>query len=793
MFETPANRVLSNDAESGPPPRLLGDLLLETGLITETQLAEARAERDKTGAYLTKILVQAKCLTQEDLNACFVKRCKIPHISLLDYDIGSDVIALVPKEICLTHGLIPIDKLGRILTIAMVDPLDLKAVEAVAAVCPELRIKPILCNWAHFEQVTSKYFSANRSGGSGGGSEMSAASLGLSPIAKAAPKPLPPKPAAPADLPAASEEGTASVAANPVDTGALVHAIQTGFHDVATMLESRLSNTPAPAAAPVAEAPAFPMERFASTLQSSIREVLHEVLSTVQPPAAAPVPVEAAAPDWSGLEAAFRASVADLKSVVSAPAVASPASATSAPPAAAPPPQVVSSVPPEVVEALNKISESMGREPDQLTGEVMAEVIRDSIGGVMQESLATIMVQLRASTKPDQAAPDFNAFAETLRDSLGGMMQEMVSALLVQSRAQAPVDNSAQFEQIVTALQATQTGMVTALQELFAASQQSQDLQSTRLAAIAEAAVESSQQTSQLIEATLVQNERAHGLKQGARAAHASVSAFGALEVPTDDEAHAEADAEVRGALESENPLDTLTFDTFFPGETNAFTAKVCQSVAAKPGGDYNPLFVFGNVGIGKTHLISATGNHISQQNPGHRVGYVSASHFSRRLEEAIAAGAQSAFRDNYCHWDVLILDDIQFMGGRVEAQEEFFHIFNVLHQRGRQIIIASDNAPDRLGLLEQRLVSRFASGIVAELKAPEWATRMKIIKHYMDGAGVTLPEEICSLVAMRVSGDIRKMVGSIRKLTAYASHAKEPLSMEMATEILSHIAGEAA
>src|SRR5205085_10583959 len=131
-------------------------------------------------------------------------------------------------------------------------------------------------------------------------------------------------------------------------------------------------------------------------------------------------------------------------------------------------------------------------------------------------------------------------------------------------------------------------------------------------------------------------------------------------------------------------PLETLTFENFFPGNSNAFTYKLTQAVAAHPAQDYNPFFLYGHVGIGKTHLISAMGNAILSANPQARVGYVSASHFSRRVMEAAAEGALGDFRENYSHWDVLILDDIQFLGGRVEAQEEFFHIFNVVYQQGR-------------------------------------------------------------------------------------------------------------
>ncbi len=754
---------------SGVAHHRLGELLVDTKLITVEQLTEAREERKKTGAFLSNILVRSKFITQEDLNACFVKKCKIPHISLLDYDIGADVLALVPREICLEYGLLPIDKLGRILTIAMVDPLDAEALEVVRQACPALRIKPILCNWNHFEQVTAKYFAESESG-DGAGAAMSAASLGLSAVPPKQ-RPAPKATSAPPMEAAGSGASGLTTPAAAVDTGALVAAIQSGFQGMAKELGAQGGTV-------TVEAPEFPMESFAKTIQTSMRDALGEALSAV-----AQIPDQTGpAPDWSGLEAAFRASIDELKDVVRTSAVALPDAVPMAVSETVPP-----AMPSGMEETLKSLVEVLTRQPAPPANEGVAEAIRESVGAAMQEALASVIVQLRASAKAEQPeTPNFEAFSEMIRDAIGATMEEVMATMIVQLRANPSSEGN---EQVVAALRNSQEGMVASMRDMLAASQESQNAQGARLTAIAEAAVESSQQTTQLIEATLVQNERVQNLQQGQRPAHASVSPFGASG-SGDDDAHAEEDAQVRDALESEVPLETLTFDTFFPGETNSFTAKICEGVAAKPGSAYNPLFLYGDVGLGKTHLISAVGNHIQQKNPKHRVGYVSASHFARRLKEAVAADAQMAFRDNYCHWDVLILDDIQFMGGRVEAQEEFFHIFNVLHQRGRQIIIASDKAPDRLGLLEQRLISRFASGIVAELKPPEWETRMKILRQHLGAEGVALPEEICSLVAMRVSNDMRKMVGSLRKMMAFAALTKEAISVEMATEILSHIGG---
>jgi len=758
---------MTDPSAAGATPQRLGDLLLAGRLVTEAQLREAEDESAKTGEFLCKLLVQKEFITQDDINACFVKLCKIPHISLLDYDVGSDVLQLIPQEICLTYGLLPIDKLGRILTVAMVDPLDFNALTLIREHCPELRIKPILCNWTHFEQVSKKYFSASSKKASGEGESM--ASFGLSS--------LPPKPAAKPAAPAAPTRPipAAPIAGgSPVDTQALVAAIQEGLRGVIQELAARPSTT-APTTAPESAPAQFSPELFAETMRASIRDALTEGLQALPRTDAPPLPAAMPAPDWSGLETAFKTALDDLKD--SMRQIAPPAPAVAAP---APTGMPAGSSATDV--AIQELIGTLKNQPPP--GEILGELVRDTIGGAIQEAMASVLVQMRAAQKPEPEALSMEALAETIRDSLGGAMQEVMATIIVQLRS-----NTGQSEDAAT----QQEAMVAALRDFSEASRQALEDQGARLTALAEAAVQTTQQTSQLVEASLVQNERANNLRKNKRDQHASVSPFGSLPPEGGAAVHTEEDERVRDALDAEIPLETLTFNTFFPGKSNAFTVQIGQSVAQSPGGEYNPFFLFGNVGLGKTHLISAVGNHIQKTHPGHRVGYVSASHFSRRLKEALSADAQDAFRENYCHWDVLILDDIQFMGGRVEAQEEFFHIFNVLHQQGRQIVIASDKAPDRLGLLEQRLVSRFSSGIVAELKPPEWETRMQILKHHVAAAKANVPEEICSLIAMRVASDIRKMVGSLRKIIAFTALSKETMTVELATEILSHIGGEEA
>jgi chromosomal replication initiator protein DnaA len=285
--------------------------------------------------------------------------------------------------------------------------------------------------------------------------------------------------------------------------------------------------------------------------------------------------------------------------------------------------------------------------------------------------------------------------------------------------------------------------------------------------------------------------EKADRLRHGSVSLPAS-SKRRDLEALQDPELREESDRRVAAGLASDRLLEEYTFDNFLVGEANSFTYKICRAVAERPGVDYSPLFIYGEVGLGKTHLIHATGNAIVSANPDARVGCVSASRFATRLTEAHSDGAVRIFRDNYAHWDMLILDDIQFLGGRVEAQEEFFHIFNVLQQEGRQIIIASDKPPDRLGMLENRLVSRFAGGIVVNLKPPELETRVAILRRAAE-PGAAVDEKVLSLVATRVPGDVRKMLGALRKIQAFVELEKKPVSPELAGEILSQLGIDAA
>ncbi len=688
-----------NDAPDNAP-RHVGELLLQNGLITQEQLDKALAEQSNSNAYLGQILVKQKAINQDDLTSNLVKYCKIPHLSLQGYDINQEVLGLISQETCLKYHLLPIDKLGRILTVAMVDPLNTAALDEVKQSCPDLRIKPILCHWQHFEQVCEKAFGKKE------GRTVTMQSFGFAPGAnqKAA-----------KDSPASSEAPTAP----PKDTIP--------------------PKTPAPSETKQQEYTAISQKAITESIRESMQEALKEttaVLSTHLNALRASQSAASAtsAPDMTELAQVFRGSVREaMQEVMASVAQSAPA------PVETPKSPVIDTAPTEQ----------------------LASIMRETLGDAMKEAFSTLSTEIRSHRETAQLQP---VDSPDLQES----HRMLVSAL--------------------------RSGM----QEVVEATRTAHSEQESRLTALAEATLQSVQQTSHLLESTVVQQQGNSDLQRASHKDHSSVAPFkhfaaatdtsNAAEIDAEKQLQANSDSQVRNALDSEHPQETLTFETFIPGKANEFTYRLSKAVSQRPGEEYNPYFLFGHVGIGKTHLISAMGNAIMQLQPHLRVGYVSASHFSKRLADALKDQAIDAFRAGYCCWEVLILDDIQFLGGRIEAQEEFFHIFNVLHQQGRQIIIASDKAPDRLGLLEQRLVSRFASGIVAELKAPEWETRMAILRMCATSAGVSIPEEILSLIAMRVPNDIRKMTGSLRKVIAYADLVGQELNCDLANDILSHL-----
>jgi chromosomal replication initiation ATPase DnaA len=234
------------------------------------------------------------------------------------------------------------------------------------------------------------------------------------------------------------------------------------------------------------------------------------------------------------------------------------------------------------------------------------------------------------------------------------------------------------------------------------------------------------------------------------------------------------------------------TFDRFVVGNNNQLAAAAAHGVSEAPARLYNPLFIYGGVGLGKTHLMHAIGHAILERDPNKRVAYLSSEQFTNELVSAIQEGSMQEFRRHYRQIDLLLVDDIHFLEGKERTQEEFFHTFNALHNAQRQIVLTSDRPPTGTGL-EDRLVSRFEWGMVADIKRPDFETRVAILRRQVEEDGLIIHEadEVLALIARHRTSSIRELEGSVIKLLAYSSLTRRPIDLRLTREALGLDAGE--
>lgn len=234
------------------------------------------------------------------------------------------------------------------------------------------------------------------------------------------------------------------------------------------------------------------------------------------------------------------------------------------------------------------------------------------------------------------------------------------------------------------------------------------------------------------------------------------------------------------------------SFDNFIVGSSNRFAHAASIAVAQNPAKAYNPLFIYGGVGLGKTHLIQAIGQYILARNKNTKVCYVSSERFTNELIDAIQNSKTLRFRNTYRHVDVLMLDDIQFFSGKEHSQEELFHTFNTLYDARKQIIFSSDRPPKEIPNMEDRLVSRFEWGLVTDLQPPDIETRVAILKKKAELSGIHLPDEITFFLAEKIKSNIRKLEGALIRVLSYASLTNQNLSISLAEDVLQDLlAGE--
>lgn len=229
-------------------------------------------------------------------------------------------------------------------------------------------------------------------------------------------------------------------------------------------------------------------------------------------------------------------------------------------------------------------------------------------------------------------------------------------------------------------------------------------------------------------------------------------------------------------------------FENFVTGSSNRFAHAAALAVAENPGRVYNPLFLYGGVGLGKTHLMHAIGNKIKKNNPSLKVLYISSEKFTNELINSIRDGNPEAFRQKYRNIDCLLVDDIQFLSKKEHTQEEFFHTFNTLHEANKHIIISSDRQPKEIPTLEDRLRSRFEWGLITDVQAPDLETRIAILRKKALIEQIDIPNDIMLLIASRIDNNIRELEGALIRVMAYSSIHKEPITMELAQSALKDI-----
>ena len=235
-------------------------------------------------------------------------------------------------------------------------------------------------------------------------------------------------------------------------------------------------------------------------------------------------------------------------------------------------------------------------------------------------------------------------------------------------------------------------------------------------------------------------------------------------------------------------PDTRLTFEQFVTGTSNRFSHAAALAVAETPAGAYNPLFIHGDSGLGKTHLLRAIAHYVNHHYPSYKVRYVTSETFLNEFVQAIRNSTQPEFKQVYRSNDVLLVDDIQFMEGKDGLQEEFFHTFNDLLQNGAQIVLSSDRSPDAMPTLEDRLRSRFKSGLITDIQPPDLVTRLAILEKKAESAAIEIPGEVLSFIAENVTDSIRELEGALIKVTAYANITGQRCSYELAKRVLADL-----
>ncbi len=240
-------------------------------------------------------------------------------------------------------------------------------------------------------------------------------------------------------------------------------------------------------------------------------------------------------------------------------------------------------------------------------------------------------------------------------------------------------------------------------------------------------------------------------------------------------------------ALTKNHLVQKYTFENFVIGASNQFAHAACMAVANQPGEHYNPLFIYGGVGLGKTHLVNAIGHQAAAQKPGLKIAYLSSESFMNELIASLRRDKMDEFKKKFRNVDILIVDDVQFIAGKERTQEEFFHTFNSLYESHKQIVITSDKFPKEIPGLEDRLRNRFEWGLIADIQPPDMETRVAILQKKAEVEGVKLPHDVAIFLASNIDSNVRELEGSLTRLEAFSSLTKTLITIDFAKEVLVH------
>lgn len=241
--------------------------------------------------------------------------------------------------------------------------------------------------------------------------------------------------------------------------------------------------------------------------------------------------------------------------------------------------------------------------------------------------------------------------------------------------------------------------------------------------------------------------------------------------------------------ISQENNLNPkYTFENFIVGSSNELARAACYAVSQNLGKIYNPLFIYGGVGLGKTHLLQSIGNEILRNDPSRKVKYITSERFTSELIDAIRTQKINEFKEHYQKIDLLIIDDVQFLSGKEKTQEEFFHIFNYLYQLNKQIVLSSDRAPKAIPTLEERLRSRFEGGMIADVSKPDYETRLAILRKKINDDGLVISEEALEFIAQNVTNNIRELEGALNRVSVSAQLSNKALTLDYVTSLLSEL-----